>query len=71
MLQSLMRYRIPGGEAGVTSLVMVNGTSVEVRENCRYALWQAQNFGSKYIWVDSVCIDQHNPTEKGAQVSLM
>ncbi|GIZ47137.1 hypothetical protein CKM354_001023700 [Cercospora kikuchii] len=45
---------------------------VRVRENARYALWQARlHYPESYIWIDSVCIDQTDLREKTAQVAMM
>lgn len=55
--------------------VLVNGYALEVTANCRYALWQAFRCpfvkAGSYIWVDSICINQNNLTEKAAQVQIM
>ncbi|KAM3074953.1 hypothetical protein ACMFMG_008358 [Clarireedia jacksonii] len=43
-----------------------------VRKNCAYALWQARfHKPSSWIWIDSLCIDQNNHTEKNLQVTIM
>ncbi|KAM3415986.1 hypothetical protein BST61_g9475 [Cercospora zeina] len=45
---------------------------VEVRENARYALWQARlHHPDSYIWIDSLCINQTDLQEKSAQVAMM
>lgn len=45
---------------------------MQVRYNCRYALWQAQlHHPGTYIWIDAICIDQHHDAEKSAQVGRM
>lgn len=45
---------------------------VKVRENARYALWQARlHYPGSYLWIDSICINQTNLREKTAQVAMM
>ncbi|KAF2171698.1 hypothetical protein M409DRAFT_17935 [Zasmidium cellare ATCC 36951] len=51
--------------------ILVNGNPVLVRKNCHYALWQARLHHEGHIWIDSVCINQEDPQEKGSQVSIM
>ena len=43
-----------------------------VRQNCHHALWQVTlHYPETFIWVDSICINQNNTTEKSAQVAMM
>jgi len=52
--------------------IYVNGTETFVRHNCRYALWQSYFHNSQlWIWIDSVCINQHDLVEKNNQVGMM
>ncbi|SCO91186.1 uncharacterized protein FRV6_15314 [Fusarium oxysporum] len=65
--------------------VAVNGRLLSVTKNCHYALTQVRsyyssNFGnsffedspkSNYLWIDSICINQKDDTEKGHQVGMM
>ncbi|KAH7021524.1 heterokaryon incompatibility protein-domain-containing protein [Microdochium trichocladiopsis] len=52
--------------------IFINGLRFPVRHNCHYALQQARQYQSSVpIWIDSVCIDQNNLHEKGAQVGIM
>lgn len=58
--------------------IWIDGRSMSVRENCYYALHQVRlhllrlhNEGLRYIWIDSVCINQGDLQEKAAQVQIM
>lgn len=52
--------------------ILIDGQRMEVRHNCRDALAQAASFDSStLLWVDSVCINQGNLSEKGQQVRRM
>jgi hypothetical protein len=57
--------------------IVVDDSPFAVTSNCRYTLWQIsqdQTSGPStelYYWIDSICIDQSNLTEKGAQVQKM
>ncbi|GIZ49281.1 hypothetical protein CKM354_001231300 [Cercospora kikuchii] len=43
-----------------------------VRPNCRDALWQARlHHPASWIWIDSLCVNQENLTEKAHQVKTM
>ena len=46
-------------------------TLLYVTENCEAALRSVVNAASKDIWIDAVCIDQDNETERSQQVRLM
>lgn len=55
-----------------TQLLFVNGEALHVRKNCYYALWQARlHFPGKWVWIDSISIDQTNDDEKSHQVQMM
>lgn len=55
--------------------IIVNGKSLDITANCRYALWQAFRCPlvqlDGHIWVDSICINQSDLLEKSAQVKIM
>lgn len=52
--------------------ICCGGHRLEVTANCSKALRQIrQVFGQTAIWVDSICIDQGNDTEKQSQIPLM
>lgn len=52
--------------------ILLNGCRFEVRENCWHALIQCrQRRIHTHIWIDSICIDQSNISEKSRQVAVM
>lgn len=52
--------------------INVSGRDVTVRPNCFYAMWQARDYcRDLYVWIDSICINQDDLIEKGAQVAIM
>ncbi|KAJ5024240.1 heterokaryon incompatibility protein-domain-containing protein [Bipolaris maydis] len=59
------------GDANETTDITVNGSRLEVRRNCEYALQQAfATKACKHVWVDAICIDQ-TAEEKNHQVGIM
>lgn len=60
-----------GGEEGPKT-VYVDDEPLEVRNNCNHALWQIRlHFPGKWIWIDSICINQLDNDEKSHQVQMM
>lgn len=62
------------GSASNQRLVSIDGKHFAINKNCHYALWQIsqQCTGeSPYVWVDSICINQDDMSEKAAQVQMM
>ncbi|KAF3763425.1 hypothetical protein M406DRAFT_242654, partial [Cryphonectria parasitica EP155] len=60
------------GDLNQTTQITVNGYLLKVTQNCNTALRQAWGYDQEaWYWIDSVCIDQLHPGEKGHQVSLM
>ena len=60
------------GDATSTETILLNNQLVTVRTNCEYALRQAYGHdGHKYVWIDSLCINQENKAEKSVQVAMM
>lgn len=64
-----------GDPAHLTSII-VNGQQMNVRLNCEYALIQASQedddgTADRLIWIDSICVNQLDNEEKGAQVAMM
>lgn len=58
------------GEAQDTKSITIDGQLFQVRSNCHHALRQTQlHHPSELLWIDSICIDQKNLQEKGAQVA--
>lgn len=64
------------GDPASPTAILVNGEHMEVRVNCEYALRQASQrrddeAGDSFVWIDSICINQHDNNEKSAQVAMM
>ncbi|KAJ3539807.1 hypothetical protein NM208_g5342 [Fusarium decemcellulare] len=66
------------GDPTVTEAILVNGHKIQVTTNLvsalRYApqhLSESKHATSKKLWVDAICINQKDITEKNHQVSLM
>ncbi|KAJ3564121.1 hypothetical protein NPX13_g7953 [Xylaria arbuscula] len=61
------------GEEQSPSRIKVGGKYMQVRRNCEYMLQQVfKHCGSEtYIWVDAICINQNDNTEKNHQVYMM
>lgn len=60
------------GDATQTEFIHINGELHRVRSSCLYVLKQAYwHGGSRYHWVDAICINQSNDDEKGCQVQMM
>lgn len=64
------------GDEAPLALIIVNGQQMHVRLNCEYALRQTSqhNFdgtGDFLVWIDSICVNQLDNDEKGAQVAMM
>lgn len=52
--------------------IVCNGTPVEVTKNLHEALGQlCPQFPDRVLWVDSLCINQYDSTEKAGQVAMM
>jgi hypothetical protein len=61
-----------GDVAASTDAILCNGHSIHVTRNCYDALVQLrETFGAITIWVDSICINQSDATEKRTQIPLM
>ncbi|KAI1396315.1 heterokaryon incompatibility protein-domain-containing protein [Hypoxylon fuscum] len=57
------------GDPTHTSFIQLNSKHLEVRQNCEYVLKQAlQHGGSRYHWIDAICINQSDNKEKSDQV---
>jgi Heterokaryon incompatibility protein (HET) len=60
------------GEPRMEYFIMLNGQKFGVTENLFVALYHIRKVFRKIpIWIDAVCIDQRNPSEKMHQVGLM
>ena len=52
--------------------IQLEGVKKELTDNCWSALWHlVKQLGSFTIWVDAICINQDDDSERAAQVSLM
>ncbi|KAJ3535165.1 hypothetical protein NM208_g7247 [Fusarium decemcellulare] len=66
------------GDVRQTDVILVNGLKFNVFANLKHALTVAQRFRNKEIgdddfllWVDQICIDQSNLSERSHQVGFM
>lgn len=62
------------GDAHELSTLTINSKPAIVRRNCEYVLQQhsaTSPIACHYLWVDAICIDQQNITERSHQVALM
>lgn len=60
------------GNENSTARILVNDQELHVRVNCEYTLRQARwHGGSRYFWIDSVCINQTDLVERTRQVAQM
>ena len=55
-----------------TYYVNCGGKCIEILKNLRDALWQLRQLGeSSYLWIDAICINQKDNSEKSQQIKLM
>lgn len=60
------------GDPESKKTILVNGKPFKVRTNCEFVLKQAFSYEkANHYWVDAICINQENLTEKSMQVSIM
>lgn len=60
------------GDPNLRTSITINDRRLEVTQNCEYVLRQARwHRGSRYHWVDAICIDQQDNLEKSEQVARM
>lgn len=63
------------GDANNPATILMNGSRMQVSQNCEYTLrqatWYGGDFRRRYYWVDAICINQSSDEEKGFQVALM
>ena len=55
-----------------TKTISIDGCDLEITENCFNALAALRaQYGALTIWVDAICINQNNKSEKSSQIPLM
>lgn len=60
------------GNPNQSFTIAVNGQHAEVRYNLNAALFQLRHQTEpRVVWIDAICIDQRNDSEKSEQVQLM
>jgi Heterokaryon incompatibility protein (HET) len=60
------------GWAGESTNLSIGGRRLTVPNKIERFLWQRRSiFEAQYFWIDSICINQKDPTEKSAQIPLM
>ncbi|KAM0253630.1 hypothetical protein ACHAQJ_007205 [Trichoderma viride] len=60
------------GDATKTLPILCNGQQFHVTENLESALRQLRDESrERILWIDAICIDQNNVSERGYQVNLM
>ncbi|KAI0871871.1 hypothetical protein GGS24DRAFT_469779 [Hypoxylon argillaceum] len=63
------------GDDNETSMVQLNGRRFRVQRNLwtclNYLGLNAQHSKARYLWVDAICINQENISERNAQVRVM
>lgn len=61
------------GSAERTANIVCNGMNISITKNLRDALAaiRIHGFGSEYLWVDQICINQSDDQEKAEQVQHM
>lgn len=60
------------GDANSLANILVNDHVFEIRANCEFVLKQAYWYNKGlYYWVDAICINQEDLTEKSKQVAIM
>jgi hypothetical protein len=59
------------GSSGSDVKIEVDGQVISVRPNLAYALAALRDSEPRILWVDALCIDQHNIEERNHQVGQM
>ncbi|KAH8760182.1 heterokaryon incompatibility protein-domain-containing protein [Hyaloscypha finlandica] len=59
------------GDPAVTKYIKINGIAVQVTSNLEYALRHLRTKGYSRLWVDAVCINQQDKTERSQQLLWM
>jgi hypothetical protein len=62
----------PKGDVSLTSEIRCRGSKIAITKNCEAALRRLRLQGrNRRLWVDAICIDQNDTSEKNHQVRLM
>ncbi|KAH7073321.1 heterokaryon incompatibility protein-domain-containing protein [Paraphoma chrysanthemicola] len=60
------------GDASLCRTVLCHGKTIVVTKNCEAALRRFRQKGrNRLLWIDAICIDQNNTSERNHQVKLM
>ncbi|KAK8859196.1 HET-domain-containing protein [Apiospora arundinis] len=60
------------GDSTPCKTMQLSGRPLLITTNCENALRRIRRrFSSRHLWVDAICIDQNNISERGHQVQLM
>ncbi|KAK5121587.1 hypothetical protein LTR85_004759 [Meristemomyces frigidus] len=60
------------GDDQPTTTILCNGEAFELRQNAYDCLCRLRKPDtSRLLWMDCICIDQHDPTERANQVKIM
>ncbi|KAN0102679.1 heterokaryon incompatibility protein 6,OR allele [Hyaloscypha variabilis] len=60
------------GSSELTSTIILNGEETKTTSSAHAALKGLRSaWRNKYFWIDAICIDQNNDTDKGEQISIM
>ena len=51
--------------------IFCDGVEIRVTKGAYHALRRIRQLGGYHVWVDAICIDQRNDTERSQQVSVM
>lgn len=67
-----MKHCLTHGAIPPTTVISINNCSVHVRQNLHAALLQLRKEKiPRELWIDALCIDQHNLEERASQVARM
>jgi len=58
------------GDRELPKTVICDGRRLEVTANCESALRTLRSAGASVVWVDAICIDQGDASERSSQVAI-
>lgn len=65
-------WALESGDVALSEKITVGGASLRVTKNCEKVLKRVRRqFSTRTVWIDAVCIDQDDVSERGHQVQLM